>query len=135
MASLVAKRTRGRKKGLLRIFAATLAPKVGGGNDKVFTVEVAPANGRKKADTLEISVPSGTKFIPVEMTKDKKEENVREQLRLAVGDSKVENIGVASADFTYENGDAGILWMLVQRAPKKESKAPAKAPAKGRAKK
>lgn len=127
MATVTRKRTRGRKKGELRLAAASMAAKVTGGNAKEFTIEVVPQNGRKKAESITVEYPSGSVLVPVELTTEKSEENAREQLRLAIEDAgRKGEVGVNSVEFASDAGEAGILWVLVLRKPKAEAKAPAK---------
>lgn len=137
MAKLVAVRNRGRKKEALRLEAAVLAAQVGpySAEKADLTIEVAPPKRKGgKADTLEVTFPKGTVSIPVGLTAGKKEENAREQLRLAASDAG-KRVSIRSATYTMDGSDAEhIAWFYVPAKPKAEPKAEPKAAPKGRAK-
>lgn len=127
MATLKAKRTRGRKKGQLRIEAAALIANVAAapGPEVNVTVEVAPKKGNKKAETIAVALPKGSVAVPQSLIGDKKDENVREQLRLAAKDAE-RTISIASATYTLDGDDETelVAWFLVPKA----AKAPASKP-------
>ena len=65
MAQLTGKKVRGRKKEALRIAAAELAAKVKAGNgDREVIVEVVPGEGRRKGETIALTIPKGAVVVP-----------------------------------------------------------------------
>lgn len=125
MAKVLGVRNRGRKKGELRKQASVLAATVAAqpGPAMTFEVEVAPANGRKRPEIIEVTLPKGTVAIPVALTSDKSEENAREQLRLAAGDAGA-TVSIRSASYMLDadadDAEPRVAWFYVPAKPKAE---------------
>lgn len=128
MAKLVAVRNRGRRKEALRLQASEMAKTVTGGNPKEFTVEVVPPKRKGgKPETVTVIFPAGSVMIPVALTASKKEENAREQLRLAIEDAgRKGQVGIRSFTVETDAGETLVCWAYVARKPKDEPKAKGK---------
>lgn len=71
-------RKRGRKAGALRIAARELVAQINASKKaQTVTVEIHPADGKKKADVATFEIPKGTVLVPFELTRGKTDENVR----------------------------------------------------------
>lgn len=113
MAKVIGQRVRGRKKGALRLACAELAAKVTGakGEQEVTQAFPIPEGAKKgtKAETVTFSIPKGAQLIPYELTSEKDDANVREQMRLGAKDADA-NLSVRSTAVELDNGDAVTLF-------------------------
>jgi hypothetical protein len=110
MAELLGPRKRGRKKEALRLACEAIAATVKAtAGEKSVTVEVAPAEGKRKAEVVTFSIPKGAALIPMELTLPKKDENVREQMRLGASDAG-KALSVRSTGVKLDNGDVVTIW-------------------------
>lgn len=110
MATLIGPRKRGRKKEALRLACEAIAATVKkAAGEQSVTVEVAPAEGKRKAETVTFSIPKGSALIPLELTLPKKDENVREQMRLGAADAG-KALSVRSVGARLDNGEEVTIW-------------------------
>lgn len=89
MAELLGKNVRGRKKGPLRQAAAAFAADLGKGKGGKTTITLIPADGKTKADTVEVVIPKGAIVVPFALTRGKSGPNVGEQVRSGMEDAGV----------------------------------------------
>jgi hypothetical protein len=101
MAQVLGPRHRGRRKEQLRITASELAPTVKAAKGMAqVTVELVPAEGKQKAETITFEIPKGAVVVPFGLTKEKAEANAREQIRLGAVD--------AAKAAGNDNGKSGV---------------------------
>lgn len=88
MAQVVGPRKRGRKPEALRLAAREFAAKLRAVKGEVeVAVEVVPGEGRRKGESVTLTVPKGAVVVPVALTRDKSDANVRAQLTAAFKDA------------------------------------------------
>lgn len=110
MAEVLGPRKRGRKKEALRLACETIAATVKAtAGTKEVTVEVAPAEGKRKAESVTFSIPKGAALIPMELTLPKQPENVREQMRLGAKDAGAD-LAVRSTGVRLDAGTEVTIW-------------------------
>lgn len=111
MAEVIGQRKRGRKKEALRLELEKLAATVtAAAGEKSVTVELVPGEGRKKGESVTFSIPKGAVLAPFSLTKEKKDENVREQMRLAAKDAGRKDLTVRSTGIRLDSGDEVTVW-------------------------
>ena len=112
MAQLIGKRTRGRKREALRNAAADLARSLKPGKGEVeVEVEVVPGEGRRKGETVTLSIPKGAALVPLDLIGDKSPENVRQQLRNGAADAGVK-VALESHGGVTDAGDEFTLFVM-----------------------
>lgn len=113
MAKVIGQRTRGRKKEALRLACAEIAATVTAGKgEQSVTVEFPLPEGAKKgakAESVEFSIPKGSVLVPFDLTNPKKDENVREQMRLGAKDAD-KQLSVRSTAVELDAGDTVTIW-------------------------
>lgn len=113
MAKVIGQRTRGRKKEALRLACEAIAHTVkSGSGEQSVTVEFPIPEGAKKgtkAETVEYSIPKGSVLVPFNLTSPKKDENVREQMRLGAKDAD-KSLAVRSTAVELDSGDTVTIW-------------------------
>lgn len=116
MAKLTGKRTRGRKPEALRLaaraLAATLKPSKG---EVEVEVEVVPGEGRRKGETVTLTVPKGAAIVPLDIVAGKSPENVRQQLRNGAGDAGVE-VSLESHGGVTDAGDEFTIFVMALKS-------------------
>jgi hypothetical protein len=112
MAQLTGKRKRGRKPQRLRIVAAELASAVKAESGEVeVEVEVVPGEGRRKGETVTLTIPKGAVIVPLDLTGDKSPENVRQQLRNGASDVGAK-VAIESHGGLTDAGEEFTLFVL-----------------------
>lgn len=87
MAKLTGPRVRGRKAGELRLEARKLVAAINASKRaQTVTVEIHPAEGKTKADTVDVEIPKGFALVPFELTRTKDDANVRETVKNGFAD-------------------------------------------------
>lgn len=115
MAEVIGTRKRGRKPEALRLKARELAAALTDpGKDHDVEVLLVPGEGRKKGETVTLSIPKGAAVVPFELTKEKSDENAREQLRLAAADAGVA-VSISSVAVRLDDGTEGVIWVMTKK--------------------
>lgn len=115
MAKLTGKKVRGRKKEALRIAAAELAMRVREGkpdDDIAVDVVVVPGEGRRKGETVTLTIPKGAVVVPAELLGDKTPENIRQQLRNGAEDAG-KKVSLESFGWVADDGEtSGTIYVM-----------------------
>lgn len=115
MAEVLGPRKRGRRKEQLRITAAELAGKVRNVKGVAsVTVELVPAEGKTKAETVTLEIPKGAAVIPFALTSVKDDANAREQIRLGAKDAEA-NVSLASVNLRLDSGEEKPLFYITAK--------------------
>jgi hypothetical protein len=110
MATLIGARKRGRKVEPFRLAAREAAAAVTAAKgSKSVTVDVDPEGNKGKGDPVTFSIPKGAALVPFHLTASKKDENVREQMRLAAKDVE-KDLSVRSTAVLADNGEEVTIW-------------------------
>lgn len=113
MAKVLGQRQRGRKKEALRLAVTALASTLKPANGSVeVTVEVNPAKTPKgKPEVVTFEIPKGSALVPLELTRTKKDENAREQIRLGLKDAEIA-AGIASIQVEDDEGEQFAIFYV-----------------------
>jgi len=113
MAQVIGARKRGRRKEALRLAAAELAAAVTGATGtKNVTVELVPGEGKRKGESVTLSIPKGAQVVPFDLTRDKADANAREQIRLGAADADAKPVSIRSTAVRLDNGEEVAVFHL-----------------------
>lgn len=122
MATVIGNRTRGRKVGALRTTAKALAETLTlPGKPGNVTIELLPADGKVKAESITVELPKGAAVVPFGLTLDKSDENAREQIRKGAEDAGVA-VSISSIMVRFDRADVGerAVWVLTKKGAEKK---------------
>lgn len=116
MAELLGQRKRGRKKEQLRLTVTELVSKLKASkpaaNETVVVNEAKTPKG--KAEVVTFEVPKGSAIVPVELTRTKKDENAREQIRLGIKDSETA-ASISSVQVRADDGEEFAIFIVTAK--------------------
>lgn len=104
MAEVLGSRKRGRRKEALRLAVAELAATVKPGKgEQTVDVVLVPAEGKRKAESVTLTIPKGAAVVPFELTASKADANAREQIRLGAADAGA-SVSIRSTAIRLDDG-------------------------------
>lgn len=110
MAEVIGPRKRGRKPEALRLAAAAAAATVTAAKgEKSVDVLLVPGEGKRKGESVTLTIPKGAALLPFDLTSSKRDENVREQMRLGAKDAE-KALAVKSTAVRLDSGDVVTIW-------------------------
>lgn len=113
MAELLGARKRGRKPEQLRLTAREIvAGLTTPGKPVEVEVELVPGEGRRKGESVTLEIPKGAAVVPFAITRDKSDENAREQIRLAAADV-ARKVAIRSHAVRLDDGTEAVVWHVL----------------------
>lgn len=105
MAEVLGSRKRGRRKEALRLAVAELAATVKAGKgEQAVEVELVPGEGKRKGESVTLTLPKGAAVVPFALTSGKADANAREQIRLGAADAGAA-VAIRSTAIRLDSGE------------------------------